>query len=502
MEVLSSRPFLDIIGINRKSKTQLSRQIYSEIRNLITSGQLGSNTRLPSTRDLAAELSVSRTTIRSAFDQLLGEGYLNSRAGSGTYVAEHRVLVGGENDTTSKKNSPDEKNENTEAVLLSKRGLRISKATSVAGYRYARPFVSSVPGLDQFPYKTWYRILSRQWRYANVDNMGYGDLGGYKDLRRAIASYLATSRGVKCDWEQVIVVAGAQQGYNLIANMMLDPEDPVWVEDPGYMGSKGAFVAAGAKLIHVPVDESGLMVETARAQEPSARLALVTPSRQYPLGVVMPYSRRLELLNWALENSAWIVEDDYDSEFRYAGNPLPALQGLDQHDRTIYVGSFSKILFPALRLGYLVVPPKLVNAFTVASGIASKGPPTHLQAAVADFIIEGHFSRHIRRMRSIYKERQSVLISAVRNELDGLLEIDASNSGLHLIGWLKHGIDEAAVCEMAEARGIDLTPLSYCCFQAQSRGGIMLGFASSPSEQLISGVKVLAEIIKGLHRAN
>jgi GntR family transcriptional regulator/MocR family aminotransferase len=491
-----NKPFLDAIRIDRDSKTQLSRQIYNEIRALIASKKLGSNTKLPSTRDLASELGVSRTTMRNAFDQLLSEGYLTSQTGSGTFVAEYddmdRVDVGKPVKSIVKHSSQ-------ESDYLSKRGCRISQAIAVPGYSHARPFVSSVPGLDKFPYKKWYSILSRHWRHSSAEKMGYGDLGGLEELRRTIASYLTTTRGVNCTWEQVIVVAGAQQGYNIIANMLLDADDPVWVEDPGYLGAKEAFVAAGARLVHVPVDGSGLDVEAGRALEPNSRLALVTPSRQYPLGMVMPYSRRLELLTWAASNNAWVVEDDYDSEFRYSGAPLPALQGLDQNDRTIYVGSFSKVMFPALRLGYMVVPPNLATPFTVASGIASKGPPTHLQAAVADFIVEGHFSRHIRRMRKVYKERQEVLVSEVRSNLDGLLEIDHSNSGLHLIGWLQNGIDEHEVCKIAASRGIDITPLSYCYYQAPHKSGLMLGFASSPPEQLVNGVKILAEIVKSLN---
>lgn len=483
---------LDSIAIDHDSKIQLNRQIYEEIRKMIVSGQLQSNAKLPSTRDLASELCVSRTTIRCAFDQLLGEGYLNSQLGSGTFVAQHQFSIG---EGASSSPSENEASEHAETDLLSNRGARISQAPAIAGFGFARPFVSSVPGLDQFPFKKWYRILSRQWRYANADNMSYGDLGGFEPLRRAIATYLTTSRGVNCNWEQVIVVAGAQQGYNLIANMLLDVGDPVWVEDPGYTGALGAFIAAGAKLTHVPVDESGLVVEIGRKLEPKARLALVTPSRQYPLGMVMPFSRRTELLDWAASSKTWIVEDDYDSEFRYSGAPLPALHALDKNERTIYVGSFSKVLFPALRLGYLVVPPKMASAFTVASGIASKGPPTHLQAAVAEFIEGGHFSQHIRRMRKIYKERQDVLVTAVRDELSDMIDIVPSKSGLHLIGWLKLKIDAKVVCDLAETRGIFLTPLSDYYSQPFRQNGIMMGFASSPPEQLRESVKVLAEIL-------
>ena len=484
--------FLDAIDLDRNSADPLYYQICKTLRKLIISGELVSGTRLPSTRMLMSELRVSRTTVRRAFDELLAEGYLSSRSGSGTFVAPQindgliqpmatKAISGGKIPLS--------------AASLSKRGSRIASAHAVTGYSHARPFVHSIPAMDQFPFKVWSRILARQWHGIDDGKMGYGELAGYRPLRKAITSYLTTARGIKCNWEQVIIVAGAQQAFGLTANMLLDPGDSIWVEEPGYSGARGAFVAAGLNLIPVPVDEHGLNVEAGVALEPNAGLAHITPSHQSPLGMVMPFSRRLEVLEWARQNNAWVIEDDYDSEFRYIGRPLPALQGLDQHDRTIYIGTFSKVLFPSLRLGYLVVPPNLSKPFISANGVFLKGPQTHLQAAVADFITEGHFARHIRRMRKIYKERQDVLLEATQSKLDGLLEVSPSNTGLHLIGWLPDGIDDVVVSDLAGSRGIEVVPLSTSYQHAPQRGGLVLGFASAPPEEIKNGVDVLASVL-------
>ena len=485
--------FIEAIGLDRNSSILLHLQIYENLRNLIMSGELPSGTRLPSSRVLMSELGVSRTTVRHAFDRLIDEGFLSSRRGSGTQVALQikDSLVNSEAAAATSINA-----KRCLRTTLSARGNRISGATAVRGYSHARPFVGSIPALDQFPLKTWARVLAHQWHRHDDGTMGYGELGGYLPLRKVIASYLATARGITCSWEQVIIVAGAQQAFGLIANMLLDPGDFVWVEEPGYSGAKGAYVAAGLNIVPVPVDENGLNVEAGLAMAPQARLAQITPSQQLPLGIVMPIARRLELLDWARRTDSWIVEDDYNSEFRYTGQPLSALQGLDRHGRTIYVGTFSKVLFPALRLGYLVVPPDISEPFTSANGIILKGPPTHLQAAVTEFMTDGHFARHIRRMRKIYKERHQVLVDSVQSHLGGLLTISPNNSGMQVIGWLPDGVDDLAVSAAAAARGLEIAPLSTFYQGEAPHHGLLLGFACAPPPLLRQGVKDLALAIR------
>ncbi|NKW71695.1 PLP-dependent aminotransferase family protein [Rhodobacteraceae bacterium R_SAG10] len=485
--------FLEAIGLDRESGALLHVQIYENLRKLIISGMLSSGMRLPSSRVLMVELGVSRTTVRHAFDRLIAEGYLFSHRGSGTRVAPqcNDALIlpksAGETAGTTTPLTP---------ARLSARGDRIAGATAIRGYSHARPFVPSIPGLDQFPHKTWARVLARQWHRHDDGTMGYGELAGYLPLRKAIATYLVIARGIICNWEQVVIVAGAQQAFGLIANMLLDPGDSVWVEEPGYSGANGAFVASGLNLVPVPVDEYGLNVQAGVALAPHARLALITPSHQLPLGMVMPVARRLEVLDWARRTDAWVIEDDYDSEFRYTGRPLSALQGLDQYGRTIYVGTFSKVLFPSLRLGYLVTPPNLSDQFASANGLILKGPPTHLQAAVAEFMTDGHFARHIRRMRKIYKERQQVVLASAQAHLGGLLDVSPSDSGMHVIGWLANDVDDRAVSEAAAKRGIEITPLSSCYQGKAPRNGLLLGFASSPPDKLRKGIVELASAIR------
>jgi GntR family transcriptional regulator/MocR family aminotransferase len=295
--------------------------------------------------------------------------------------------------------------------------------------------------------------------------------------------------------EQVIVVSGSQQALDLSARVLLDPGDAVWVEDPGYMGARGALSGAGARLVPVPVDEEGLEVAKGIEREPGARLACVTPSHQYPLGVTMSLGRRLELLGWAGRSGAWVIEDDYDSEYRYTGRPLEALQGLDTGGRVLYVGTFSKVLFPALRLGYLVVPPDLVDAFASARELTDRHPPTVEQAVLAGFIDEGHFVRHLRRMRALYARRQAALVEEAAHELPGLLDVGPAAAGLHLVGWLPEGEDDREASRRAANRGVEAPPVSLYGAELRVRGGLMLGYAAVAEREMRGGVRRLAEAL-------
>jgi len=319
----------------------------------------------------------------------------------------------------------------------------------------------------------------------------YGDPAGYAPLRDAIAEYVRVARGARCLAGQVIVTGGSQQGVDLAARVLLDPGDAVWMEDPGYTGARTALLAAGARLVPVPVDADGLAVDQAERMAPDARMAYASPSHQFPLGVTMSAGRRLALLRWAARAGAWVLEDDYDSEFRYDARPLASLQGMDEEGRVIYVGTFSKTLFPALRLGYLIVPPELVEAFRAARAVSDRHSPTMDQAVLADFLAGGHFARHVRRMRRLYAERQDVLVDAVRRGLGDRLRVVPSAAGMHLVGWLEHGQDDAEVSARAAALGVEAAPLSRYAMKRPERGGLLLGWAGYAPEAIREGVERL-----------
>jgi GntR family transcriptional regulator/MocR family aminotransferase len=315
-------------------------------------------------------------------------------------------------------------------------------------------------------------------------------------LREAIAAYLSTGRGVRCTAEQVIVVAGSQQGLDLAARVLLDQDDPVWIEDPCYPGAYGGLLGAGASIVPVPLDGEGLDVAAGMSRCPQARLVFVTPSHQFPLGVTMSLKRRLELLEWAYRVNAWILEDDYDSEYRYTGRPLAALQGLDRENRVIYLGTFSKIMFPALRLAYLVVPSDLVEAFYAARLFTTMLPPLLEQAALAEFIAGGHFARHIRRMRALYAERQAALVEAARRELAGLLDVQPAEAGMHLVGWLPDDVNDRIASQRATEYSVDAFPLSTCCLEATRRGALLLGYTAVNDQEIKRGVSRLARALQ------
>jgi GntR family transcriptional regulator/MocR family aminotransferase len=368
-------------------------------------------------------------------------------------------------------------------------------ATAVSpsgGHALVRPFQTGFPAMESFPRELWARIAARQVRHPSIDRLSYGSAAGFAPLRRAIAEYLRTSRGVRCSWEQVVVTAGSQQALDLAARVLLDPDDTAWIEDPGYMGARGAFTAAGLRCAPVAVDGEGLSVHDGVARFPEARMAYCTPSRQYPMGVAMSLTRRMELLAWARNRGAWIVEDDYDSEFRYAGRPLAALQGLDAAGRVIYTGTFSKTLFPALRLGYLVAPETVVDAFIAARALADRHGPGLEQAIVAEFLDAGHFARHVRRMRGLYAERQDALVAAAARDLAGLLDLAPAESGMHLLGRLPAGVDDRAASEKAAAAGVSAPALSQYAIRERPGPALLFGYAAYPRRKIRDSVRRLA----------
>jgi GntR family transcriptional regulator / MocR family aminotransferase len=472
------------------------RQLYDGLRASILAGRLRAGTRLPSTRALASELGISRNTVLNAYAQLLAEGYVEGAVGSGTYVA-HTLP----DDVLHARASASPVPQNIRAQrTLSRRSMRFGGMSPPGGAvrGEVRAFRVGVPALDAFPNELWRRLMGRRWHRPQRTLLSYGDPAGYGPLREAIAAYLSAARAMRCEAAQVIVLSGSQQALDVTARMLLDEGDRVWIEDPGYLGARGAFMGAGAHVLPVPVDAEGLDVTAGARHGVPPRLVYATPSHQYPLGATMSLRRRLALLAWAGQTAAWVVEDDYDSEYRYAGRPVAALQGLDNEGRVIYLGTFSKVLFPALRLGYLVVPPDLVDTFAAACAFVHRHPPTIEQAVLADFIREGHFARHIRRMRLLYAERQAGLVEAARRELAGLLDVRPAEAGMHLVGWLPAGIDDVTAAQRAAAHGVDVQPLSLYSIEPLPRAGLLLGYAAVDTREIREAVHRLARALGAL----
>jgi len=459
----------------------------------VLGGRLPPGARLPSTRSLSADLGVSRNTAAGAFDQLLAEGYLEGKVGSGTYVA--RSLP---EDLLHVTEIPRGTARPVAAPLkLSERGDMLASTGRSLAQRdgAARAFRPGIPALEAFPRELWARMAARILRKSRPELLSYADPAGYRPLRQAIAEYLRAARGVRCAAGQVIVTAGSQQALDLAARVLLDPGDIAWIEDPGYMGARGALLAAGVRCAPVAVDAEGLSLADGEARAADARMAYVTPSHQYPLGVTMSLARRMALLDWARRRRAWIVEDDYDSEYRYSGRPLAALQGLDTADRVIYTGTFSKVLYPGLRLGYLVVPDRVVDAFISARALADRHGPGLEQALVAEFLAEGHFARHIRRMRALYAERQEALVSGARREFAGLLDLAPSEAGMHLVGWLPRHANDRDVSRKAADGGVSAPAVSSYALRHGARPGLLLGYACVNARQIREGLRKLAPVL-------
>ncbi len=538
----SSAPLLSLarafLARSSAGGAALHRQLYDHVRELVLSGRLTPGGRLPSSRGLARDLGCSRNTVLAAYDQLLSEGYLEGRHGSGTYVS--RVLP--EERLTARRPRPARpvpqgaprgasrgaSGPTAGPGRLSKRGRALAALRPErpqGGGAPVRAFTPGIPELGQFPFEVWGRLLGRAWRRPPPSLSRHGDPAGHRGLREAIAHYLCGVRALRCDWTQVIVTSGAQQGLDLAARLLLDPGEAAWIEQPGYLGLRGPLLAAQARLVPLPVDRDGISVAEGRRRAPAARLAVVTPSHQFPLGVTMSLARRLELLDWARDAGAWIVEDDYDSEFRYAGRPLAALQGLDADragepgagndgpggiraggGRVIYLGTFSKILFPSLRLGYLVVPPELAEPLARARAALDDHPSAVAQPALAAFFEEGHFAAHVRRMRLLYGARRDCLLAAAGRHLGGLLEVVPDAAGLHLVARLAPALnarmnDREAAARAATA-GLAAPALSSYYLDPDPESatppeqGLLLGYAAVSEPEIETGIETLARALR------
>jgi len=475
---------LNMIRIDRRRREPLQLQLYEQVRQAIISRELIAGVRLPSTRDLVEQLGLSGNTIVNAFDRLVAEGYLDSRMGSGIYVshlpAVNRSLI-------TRASSSDLALNERPRIALRVAALRKVRVNPEYPTTKVRPFRPCQPAIDQFPLRSWNRARSYALRLQSKEFMHEGDVIGLSRLRAALATYLRDARGVKCEADQIIITVGAQEALSLVAESLVERGDSVCIEDPGYLGARAAFIRAEAKLIPIPIDAEGLTIPNLR-QTP--RLIYTTPSRQFPLGVTMTLSRRLALLEFARYSRAWIIEDDYDSEFRYTGRPVPSLQGLDKSSRVIYVGSFSKVLFGSLRLGYIVAPHALVETICKLKEVEYGSSPAIEQATAAVFIEEGYFSTHVRRMRKLYRERRDNFLQTANKYLGGLLNFPPIDAGMDAVGWLARGTDDAAFSKRLADAGIDAPPLSAYSLRTFAPGLIFgfTGFSTGQSRSAMQNI--------------
>ena len=473
--------------------TPLYRWFYGELRSAILEGRIAPGARLPATRDLAREYKLARATVVTAFEQLRSEGYVEGRVGAGTFVSQ--VLP---DDLLQVARTSAGRAAAPRHVRWSSYARRLRQVRG-GEPRITRAFRANQAALDVFPTTLWAQVAARRLRRASTQLLAGGEALGYRPLRQAVTEYLNASRGVKCSVEQVLITSGVQEALERAAHLLLDPGDPVWVEEPGYPGAAIVFRAVGAKVCPVPVDAEGLDLDRGRRWGP-ARLVYVTPAHQFPLGVTMTLRRRLALLEWARRSRTLIFEDDYDSEYRYAGRPIPALQGLDRAGVVIFAGTFNEVLFPALRLAYLVVPPTMVDRFAAAQSVTMRHAPLLDQAVLCDFITEGHFARHIRRMRELYAHRLAVFLESSGSRLDGLLDIPSVEAGLQTVGWLAPGIHADRAAAAAARRGVEVIPISKYATRRFRRQGLMLGFAAVDARELRRGVDELARALEACRR--
>ncbi len=479
----------------RTPATPAYRWLYSALRDGILEGRLRPKARLPSTRDLASHYRLSRGTVVNAFLQLRSEGYLEGTVGSGTFVSE--VLP----EDLLKVPRPDTRPPlvSTRKRTLSRYGRRVKAFPGVEGGPI-HAFRANLPAVDLFPVKLWAQIEARRMRRVSSSLLLGCEPMGYGPLRVAIADYLGTSRGVKCVPQQVAIVSGMHEAFDLTARLFVNAGDRVCMEDPAYPGATSVLESVGAKIAALRLDDQGMTLPGSRLR--GARLIYVTPAHHFPLGTTMSLGRRLELLEWADQSDALIFEDDYDGEYRYSGRPIPALQGLDRAGIVLFAGSFSKVLFPSLRLAYLVVPPDLTEYFAATLSVTRRHAPLLGQAVLSDFITEGHFGRHLRRMRQVYAERLTVLLEAARQRLVGLLEISSVEAGLQTAGWLGDGLDGESAAVGAAKRGVEVTPLTRYSRGPHRREGLQLGFAAVDTDEIRRGVRELAAALEAEARAS
>ncbi|HSM56446.1 MAG TPA: PLP-dependent aminotransferase family protein [Candidatus Sulfomarinibacteraceae bacterium] len=477
------------LTLDEAESAPLYRQLYTQIRERILEGELAPGSKLPPTRTLARRLELARVTVIQAYDQLQAEGYVRSRRGAGTFVSDKLPLEALEHED-------DAAGQGTALAGWGRRVLEIDgrrrQASEPGRFDIDFGFGRSFPHI--FPYDVWRRLLARYLSTDDVMLSRYGSVSGFHPLREAIADYLARLRGVHCRPDEVVIVNGAQQALDILSRLLLETGDEVLVETPGYTDAFDIFRVYGTRLTALTVDEHGFPVE-AIPRESQAKLAFVTPTNQFPRGGAMPARRRLALLQWAREQQATIIEDDYDGALRYEEQPLAALQGLDEDGRVVYLGTFSKVLFPALRLGYVVLPPALLHPFIRAKSIVDRGAPTLTQAAVADFIREGHFERHLRRLRKEYGRRRAVLVRSLHDHLGDSVSFAREPAGLHVMLYLDPAFDEGSVVQCAADQGVGVYRGAPYHLQQPAPPSILLGFSGLSVEEIEEGVRRLGRAL-------
>jgi GntR family transcriptional regulator/MocR family aminotransferase len=479
------RGISNLITIDRRASKPLYQQIYDSFRSRIVRGELRAGDLVPSSRELARESRISRLPVLTAYAQLLAEGYFESRVGAGTFISSSLP------------------SRSTAFSPRAARGQRLLSAQVAALPKYERPswaeslgpFQVGQPELQKFPIEIWLKLIARYSRRMRLKALQYGDAMGLPELREAIATYLRTSRGVRCEAQQIMIVSGSQQALDLATRVLLDAGSAAWVEEPGYWLVHHVLNAARCRIIPVPVDAEGLNVTAGIKLNRNARAAFVAPSHQYPLGVTMSAARRMQLLEWAQRSRAWIVEDDYDSEYRYGSLPIASLQGLDVNGRVIYIGTFSKVMFPSLRLGYVVIPSDLIERFAAMRQVMDICPTHITQAVMSDFIREGHFARHVRRMRPVYAERRRVLIAELERQLGDNSTIMGDQAGMHLAMFLAPGRDDRKIAASAARQSLWLSALSSSYVGRTPRHGFVLGFGNANANDIPRAVRHLKKLI-------
>lgn len=480
-----------VVAVDRKVDAPLHRQVYEGYRSAILLAKLKPGQPVPSSREFAAHHAVSRFPVLQAYAQLLAEGYFESRTGSGTFVSsslpERLMSASAERQNTFQGMSGPRR--------LSRRSAQFPPVTLNRATRIWGAFGVHQPAFDQFPFRIWSTLVAKHSRNPGAHVIHNVDPMGIRRFREAICDYLGASRAVRCHPDQVMVVSGSQQALDITARVLLDPDDAIWVEEPGYRLGFSVFAAAGCRLVPVPVDGEGMNIDAGIALTHDAKAALVTPSHQYPLGSTMSATRRLHLLNWAQSSGAWIIEDDYDSEFRYESRPISSLQGMDANARVIYIGTFSKVLFPSVRIGYIVIPPDLVERFAAVRLAMDIFPPYLHQEVLADFMVAGHFGAHIRKMRQVYKERRSALMQCLRREFGGLLQVHGAEAGMHVAVTLPSGYSDTEIAARAAEERLSLFPISQYYQRSPALQGFVLGFGSTPVRDMKRAVDKLHAVV-------